>query len=214
MCDRGDSISVAFFLGGENMNYSIFDVDGTILDSMEVWNTLASQYVQSLGMVPEKNLDEIVSDMSLEQSATYLKNHYKINKQEERIISEVLNFISDFYEYEVNLMPGFKEFISHYDSINVIGTSCDEELVKIALNRLAVLNYFEDIITCSKVNKSKNDPDFYLACAQVLKQRPEDIVVFEDADYCIDVARKVGFKVIKIKDWRDLNEKCINDYGK
>lgn len=195
------------------MNYSIFDVDGTILDSMEVWNTLASQYVQSLGMVPEKNLDEIVSDMSLEQSATYLKNHYKINKQEERIISEVLNFISDFYEYEVNLMPGFKEFISHYDSINVIGTSCDEELVKIALNRLAVLNYFEDIITCSKVNKSKNDPDFYLACAQVLKQRPEDIVVFEDADYCIDVARKVGFKVIKIKDWRDLNEKCINDCG-
>lgn len=196
------------------MNYSIFDVDGTILDSMEVWNTLASQYVQSLGMVPEKNLDEIVSDMSLEQSATYLKNHYKINKQEERIISEVLNFISDFYEYEVNLMPGFKEFISHYDSINVIGTSCDEELVKIALNRLAVLNYFEDIITCSKVNKSKNDPDFYLACAQVLKQRPEGIVVFEDADYCIDVARKVGFKVIKIKDWRDLNEKCINDCGK
>lgn len=196
------------------MNYSIFDVDGTILDSMEVWNTLASQYVQSLGMVPEKNLDEIVSDMSLEQSATYLKNHYKINKQEERIISEVLNFISDFYEYEVNLMPRFKEFISHYDSINVIGTSCDEELVKIALNRLAVLNYFEDIITCSKVNKSKNDPDFYLACAQVLKQRPEDIVVFEDADYCIDVARKVGFKVIKIKDWRDLNEKCINDCGK
>lgn len=196
------------------MNYSIFDVDGTILDSMEVWNTLASQYVQSLGMVPEKNLDEIVSDMSLEQGATYLKNHYKINKQEERIISEVLNFISDFYEYEVNLMPGFKEFISHYDSINVIGTSCDEELVKIALNRLAVLNYFEDIITCSKVNKSKNDPDFYLACAQVLKQRPEDIVVFEDADYCIDVARKVGFKVIKIKDWRDLNEKCINDCGK
>ena len=196
------------------MNYSIFDVDGTILDSMEVWNTLASQYVQSLGMVPEKNLDEIVSDMSLEQSATYLKNHYKINKQEERIISEVLNFISDFYEYEVKLMPGFKEFISHYDSINVIGTSCDEELVKIALNRLAVLNYFEDIITCSKVNKSKNDPDFYLACAQVLKQRPKDIVVFEDADYCIDVARKIGFKVIKIKDWRDLNEECINNCGK
>lgn len=196
------------------MNYSIFDVDGTILDSMEVWNTLASQYVQSLGKVPEKNLDEIVSDMSLEQSATYLKKHYKINKQEERIISEILNFISDFYEYEVNLMPGFKEFISHYDSINVIGTSCDEELVKIALNRLGVLNYFEDIITCSKVNKSKDDSDFYLACAQALKQRPEDIAVFEDADYCIDVARKVGFKVIKIKDWRDLNEKCVNDCGK
>ena len=204
----------SFFLGGEKMNYSIFDVDGTILDSMGVWNTLASRYVQSLGIVPEKNLDKIVSDMSLEQSATYLKKHYGIKKSEERIISEVLNLISDFYRYEVKLMPGFKNFISHYDSVNVIGTSCDEKLVKIALNRLGVLNNFEDIITCSKVNKSKDDPDFYLACAQVLKQRPEDIVVFEDADYCIDVARKIGFKVIKIKDWRDLNEKCINNYGK
>ena len=196
------------------MNYSIFDVDGTILDSMEVWNTLASRYVQSLGMIPQNNLDEIVSNMSLEQSATYLKKHYGINKSEEQIISEVLNLISDFYKYEVKLMPGFKDFISHYDSVNVIGTSCGEKLVKIALNRLGVLNYFEDIITCSKVNKSKNDPDFYLACAQVLNQRPEDIVVLEDADYCIDVARKIGFKVIKIKDWRDLNEECINNCGK
>lgn len=207
-------VFLQLFFGGEKMNYFIFDVDGTILDSMEVWNTLASRYVQSLGMIPQNNLDEIVSNMSLEQSATYLKKHYGINKSEEQIISEVLNLISDFYKYEVKLMPGFKDFISHYDSVNVIGTSCDEELVKIALNRLGVLNNFEDIITCSKVNKSKDDPNFYLACAQVLKQRPEDIAVFEDADYCIDVARKIGFKVIKIKDWRDLNEKCINNCGK
>ena len=196
------------------MNYSIFDVDGTILDSMEVWNTLASRYIRSLKKEPEENLDEIVSEMSLEQSATYLKNYYKINKSEEVIISEVLHLISDYYMYEVKLMPGFKGFISNYDSVNVIGTSCDEELVKIALIRLGVLNYFEDIITCSKVNKSKDDPDFYLACAGVLKQKPKDIVVFEDADYCIDVARKAGFKVVKIKDWRDLDEKCIDDCGK
>ena len=196
------------------MNYSIFDVDGTILDSMEVWNTLASRYIRSLKKEPEENLDEIVSEMSLEQSATYLKNYYKINKSEEVIISEVLHLISDYYMYEVKLMPGFKEFISNYDSVNVIGTSCDEELVKIALIRLGVLNYFEDIITCSKVNKSKDDPDFYLACAVILKQKPKDIVVFEDADYCIDVARKAGFKVVKIKDWRDLDEKCIDDCGK
>ena len=196
------------------MNYSIFDVDGTILDSMEVWNTLASRYIQSLDRIPEKNLDEIVSEMSLEQSAKYLKNRYRINKQEEVIISEVLNLISDFYKYEVKLMPGFKDFITHFDSMNVIGTSCDEELVKSALKRLGVLDYFEDIITCSKVNKGKDDPGFYLACADILKQKPDNIFVFEDADYCIDAARKVGFKVIKIKDWRDLNEECINNCGK
>ena len=196
------------------MNYSIFDVDGTILDSMEVWNTLASRYIQSLDRIPEKNLDKIVSEMSLEQGAIYLKKHYRINKQEEVIISEVLNLISDFYKYEVKLMPGFKNFITHFDSMNVIGTSCDEKLVKSALKRLGVLDYFEDIMTCSKVNKGKDDPGFYLACADILKQKPDNIFVFEDADYCIDAARKVGFKVIKIKDWRDLNEECINNCGK
>ncbi len=196
------------------MNYSIFDVDGTILDSMEVWNTLASRYIQSLDRIPEKNLDKIVSEMSLEQSAIYLKKHYRINKQEEVIISEVLNLISDFYKHEVKLMPGFKDFITHFDSMNVIGTSCDEELVKSALKRLGVLDYFEDIMTCSKVNKGKDDPGFYLACADILEQKPDNIFVFEDADYCIDAARKVGFKVIKIKDWRDLNEECINNCGK
>ena len=196
------------------MNYSIFDVDGTILDSMEVWNTLASRYIQSLDRIPEKNLDKIVSEMSLEQSAIYLKKHYRINKQEEVIISEVLNLISDFYKHEVKLMPGFKDFITHFDSMNVIGTSCDEELVKSALKRLGVLDYFEDIMTCSKVNKGKDNPGFYLACADILKQKPDNIFVFEDADYCIDAARKVGFKVIKIKDWRDLNEECINNCGK
>ena len=196
------------------MNYSIFDVDGTILDSMEVWNTLASRYIQSLDRIPEENLDEIVSKMSLEQSAEYLKKHYKINKSEEVIISSVLNLISDFYKYEVKLMPGFKEFILSYDSVNVIGTSCDEELVKVALKRLDVLDYFEAVVTCSKVNKAKDDSDFYLACADILKQKPENIFVFEDADYCISAAKKAGFKVIKIKDWRVLNEKCINDCGK
>ena len=204
----------SFFLNGEKMNYSIFDVDGTILDSMEVWNTLASRYIQSLDRIPEENLDEIVSKMSLEQSAEYLKKHYKINKSEEVIISSVLNLIADFYKYEVKLMPGFKDFISHFDSMNVIGTSCDEELVRIALKRLGVLDYFKDIITCSKVNKPKDDPNFYLACASTLKQSPKDIVVFEDADYCIDVARKAGFKVVKIKDWKDLDAKCIDNCGK
>ena len=211
------------------MNYSIFDVDGTILDSMEMWNTLASRYIQGIGLIPEVNLDQIVSEMSLEQSAKYLKNQYKIDISESEIMDEILNLISDFYKYEVQLKPGFKDFISKYDSINVIGTSSDEKLVRVALKRLDVLSYFEKIITCTQVHKAKSEPDFYLACADVLNQKLQNIVVFEDAKYCICAAKKAGFQVagvqdlediksicdIYIKDWRDFNdEKCINDCGK
>lgn len=210
------------------MNYSIFDVDGTILDSMEIWNTLASRYIQGIGLIPEVNLDQIVSEMSLEQSAKYLKKQYEIDKSESEIMDEILNLVSDFYKFEVQLKLGFKDFISNYDSINVIGTSSDEKLVEAALKRLDVLSYFEKIITCTQVHKAKSDPDFYLACANVLNQKPKNVVVFEDAKYCICAAKKAGFQVVGIqdmedirsvcdmyiKDWRDLNEKCINDCGK
>ena len=83
------------------MNYSIFDVDGTILDSMEVWNTLASRYIRSLKKEPEENLDEIVSEMSLEQSATYLKNYLLIYN---RVVVK-MKVVYPFYESVIIKKP-------------------------------------------------------------------------------------------------------------
>lgn len=190
------------------MNYSIFDVDGTILDSMKIWNVLASRYIRSIKKVPEANLDEIVSNMSLEQSAHYLKEKYDIHQSEDEIIACILAILSDFYKYEVQLKPGFKEFIENYPSHNVIATSSDENLVKAALSRLQVLSFFEKIITCSQIKKSKNEPDIYLACAEYLKQKPENILVFEDAAFCIDTAKKAGFKVVGVQDYEDISSLC------
>ena len=190
------------------MNYSIFDVDGTILDSMKIWNDLASRYIYSIQKVPDPDLDKIVSNMSLEQSAHYLKEKYEIAFSEKDIIKSILNIISDFYKYEVQLKPGFKTFIENYPSKNVIATSSDENLVKAALSRLQVLSYFEKIITCSKVKKSKKEPDIYLACAQYLHQKPENIYVFEDANFCIDTAKKAGFKVVGVQDVEIISSPC------
>lgn len=190
------------------MYYSIFDVDGTILDSMKIWNVLASRYIQSLGLTPEKNLDQIVSNMSLEQSASYFKKVYCIDKEESLIVKDVLQIISDFYRYEVQLKPGFKEFISNFDSRNVIATTSDSNLVEAALSRLGVLKYFEKIMTCTQIGKSKNEPDIYLACANYFKQKPENIYVFEDASHCIETAKRAGFHVIGVLDQEDISSLC------
>lgn len=190
------------------MKYSIFDVDGTILDSMKIWDVLASRYIRSLHLTPEPDLNQIVSKMSLEQSAKYFKETYKIHKAENEIIQEVLNIVSDFYRYEVQLKPGFKEFIVQYDSCNVIATTSDETLVKEALTRLEVLSYFQKIFTCTDLKTSKNDPDIYLACAKYLHQKPENVYVFEDASHCIQTAKRAGFKVVGVQDSENISSLC------
>ena len=190
------------------MVYSIFDVDGTILDSMKIWDVLASRYIQSLGLIPKKDLDQIVSNMSLEQSANYFKETYKLSKPQAQIIQEVLKIIEDFYRYEVQLKPGFKEFITDFDSRNVIATTSSAELVEKAFTRLGIWTYFEHIFTCSQIGKSKNEPDIYFACAKYFKQKPENIYVFEDAPHCIQTAKKAGFKVIGVYDQQDISSLC------
>lgn len=190
------------------MVYSIFDVDGTILDSMKIWDVLASRYIKSLGLIPEKDLDQIVSNMSLEQSANYFRKIYKLSKSQAQIIQEVLKIIEDFYQYEVQLKPGFKEFITNFDSRNVIATTSSAELVEKAFERLDIWTYFEQIFTCSQIGKSKNEPDIYCACAKYFKQKPENIYVFEDALHCIQTAKKAGFKVIGVYDRQDISSLC------
>ena len=145
------------------MKYSIFDVDGTILDSMKIWDVLASRTVRSLGKVPEANLDQIVAKMSLEESSSYIKEHYQLSCSETQIKAEVLKQLATFYREEVQLKPGIKDFISHFDSRNVIATTSDKALVQQALQRLGIDAYFEKIFTCTEIGKSKKEPDIYLA---------------------------------------------------
>lgn len=190
------------------MKYSIFDVDGTILDSMKIWDVLASRTVRSLSKVPEANLDQIVAKMSLEESSSYIKEHYQLSCSKAQIKAEVLKQLATFYREEVQLKPGFKDFISYFDSRNVIATTSDKALVQQALQRLGIDAYFEKIFTCTEIGKSKKEPDIYLACAQYFHQKPENVFVFEDASHCIRTAKKAGFQVVGVQDSEDISSDC------
>lgn len=189
------------------MLYSIFDVDGTILDSMKIWDVLASRYIRSLHKQPAEDLDSVVAAMSMEQSAHYLKQTYQISESEEKIQEDIVHILQDFYVKEVQLKPGFREFITRFDSRNLIATSSDRELIEKAFQRLGISQYFEKIVTCSQIGKSKNEPDIYLACAEYFQKKPEEICVFEDAWHCVQTAKEAGFHVIGIKD--ESNTKSI-----
>ena len=121
---------------------AIFDVDGTLLDSMKIWDDAGERYLSSVGKTAENGLSEKLCDMSLTEGAEYMKKQYALSFSTDEIVSGVLKIIEDFYFYEVGLKNGTKEILQFLESNNIkmiIATSSDKTHIKRAFERLGIL---------------------------------------------------------------------------
>ena len=198
--------------GWANIHGAIFDVDGTLLDSMVIWEEAAVRYLHSLGFEPEENLSEKIMTMSMEEGADYVIAHYGVNLTRKEILDGIRELIRGFYEDEVQLKPGVEQVIkllASKDIPMIIATSSDSECVTAGLKRLGVWKYFKGILTCSDIGKGKTEPDIYLAAAKEIGSKPSETVVFEDALHAIITAKNVGFITVGIYDSYNQDEEKI-----
>ena len=192
---------------------AIFDVDGTLLDSMYVWETIGEQYLRSLGIQPKENLREIFRTFTLEQSAQYYQEHYGVSLSLEEIMDGVNRLIEDMYFQEVQLRPGIAELLEALQKSGVrmvIATATDRYLVEAALKRCGVLSYFESIITCQEAG-SKSSPRIYKTALSRLGTSRQETWVFEDAYHAAKTAAEAGFPVLGIKDPFEENQQGLQD---
>ena len=181
----------------------IFDLDGTLLDSMEIWNTVGNDYLISLGIEPRENLAEVFKEMSLKQSAEYYQRVYGVDKTIEEIISGINGVIESFYIERVQLKDGVKEFLetlSEQDVKMCIATATDRYLVETALMRLGVRDYFQKILTCNEVGYGKDSPVIFEQALEILGTSKEHTYVFEDALHAVKTAKQAGFQVVGVYD--------------
>ena len=188
-----------------NINGAVFDADGTLLDSMSIWYELGARYLQGMNITPEEGLSEILYDMSLEQGCYYLQTRYKIKRAVNHILESILVIIDNFYVNEVKLKPGVKNFLERFNLPAVIATSGDKDLLRAALVRNGVNDYFANIFTCSELETSKNESKIFLECAKFLDSKPENIIVFEDALFAIRTAKDSGFIIAGVQDDSNIN---------
>ena len=177
------------------MKAAIFDVDGTLLDSMSVWEDIGERYLASQNITAEKNLRAALRTMSLEQGAAWMKEKYQLDKSISQIIEEVLKIVSDFYRFEAPLKPGVKKTLEWFKERNIqmtVATSGNRELTEAALARNGILDYFEQIYTCT----------------ESMQAEPNETLVFEDALHAAETAKKAGFVVIGVYD--EENRKNIS----
>lgn len=136
----------------------IFDVDGTLLDSMMIWEEAAVRYLNSLGLEPEENLSEKIMTMSMEEGADYLIDHYGVSLTRTQILDGIRELIRGFYEDEVQLKPGVEQVIKLLASKGIpiiIATSSDSACVTAGLKRLGVWSYFKGILTLERERQNQ-----------------------------------------------------------
>ena len=197
---------------------AIFDLDGTLLDSMSIWDTIGEDYLRSLGIMPKENLAETFRTFTLEESAEYYRTHYGVTLSVAEIVNGVHSMIEDFYLYTAPLKSGVAEFLEALSQKGVkmsIATVTDRYLVEAALERLHVRGYFGEIFTTAEVGYGKNDPRIYRIALCHLGTAKAETVVFEDAFHALMTAKSDGFQVAAVYDRHEAKQaemKANGDY--
>jgi HAD superfamily hydrolase (TIGR01509 family) len=182
---------------------AIFDVDGTLLNSMPIWDNAGAIYLKSLGIEAEPELGKTMFSMSMTEGAQYLYKKYQLQSDTEEIINGINHTIEDFYLNQVQLKPGVEQFLQEMKQSGIhmtIATSSDRCVIEKALERLKVLPLFERIFTCSEVGAGKNKPDIYIAARESMCSKTSATWVFEDALHALWTAKNAGFKTVGIYD--------------
>jgi len=183
----------------------IFDLDGTLLDSMSAWDTVGLKYLnfKAINHIPS-NFLELLRPMSAADAAKYFIAEYGIKLSPQQICDEINEMIEEKYKLEIQPKEGVLEFLlQNKDRKMCIATATDRHLVEFALKRLRLEKYFEFIITSSEVGCSKQKSDIFIKAAERLGLEAGDCVVFEDALHAIKSAKRGGFYTVGVY------EKCF-----
>ena len=189
--------------GGSMIKGAIFDVDGTLLDSMGIWKDVGVRYLNSIGIEAEPDLGNILFTMSIQEGAQYVKEHYHLSQETDEIEQNVLDIISDYYKETAPLKSGAVELLEKLRNSNIpmtIASSNNKKEIEMAFERLEIVKYFDRIFTCEEAGAGKTKPDIYLQAAEYLGSRPEETLVFEDVIHAVRTAKKAGFQVVGIYD--------------
>lgn len=182
---------------------AIFDMDGTLLDSMPVWETVAADYLLTQGITPNDDVREAVRAMSIQQVCEHFCSEYGLKLTNEEITTSINSMVEDFYFHQAPLKQGVTDMLERLKSKGVkmvVATATDRHLVERGLRRTGILDYFERIFTCTEVGAGKDRPDIFHEACSFLGTSLNDTVVFEDALYAVKTAKEAGFKVIALFD--------------
>lgn len=202
----------------------IFDLDGTLVDSMGIWKQIDIDYLALFGYELPDELQSEIEGMSFTETAEYFKRRFHIKDSVEEIKAWWNDKAYEMYANQVPLKEGAHEFLDECVANGIklgIATSNSEHLAKAVLKKHQILSMFDCVLTACDVNIGKPAPDVYLECAKRLSVQPSNCLVFEDITPGIMAGKNAGMRVCAVEDTysmhqneekRELADYFISDY--
>ena len=203
----------------DNIDAVIFDLDGSLVDSMWMWEEIDVEYLGKFGISLPENLQSEIEGMSFSETAHFFKEHFRLPDSIEKIKSDWNRMAWDKYSREVPLKKGVDRFLFQCRQKEVklgIATSNSRELVENIASVHGLSRFFSCIMTGCDVAKGKPAPDIYLAVARELGVHPSRCLVFEDIIPGIQAGKAAGMKVCAVEDLYSAGQreqkKALADY--
>ncbi len=195
----------------------IFDLDGTLLDSMQCWENVDKDFLLENGIQPPEGISDIVKKMIIQDSAMYLKTQFSLKQSCEEIIDRIEEMVKEQYFNSIPLKNGAYELVHELKKQGYkicVATATYNSLAHAALKRLGIYECLDFILTCSDVGKGKDNPEIFFKSAEKMGCTVQNTVVVEDSLHCIETAVNAGFKTIAVYDetarheWNEICEKA------
>lgn len=187
----------------QNKKAAIFDLDGTLVDSMWMWEEIDMEFLGSRGLTVPENLQQKIEGMSFTETAFYFKEFFNLEESVEELKNIWNQMAYDKYAFQVPLKSGAKEFLTHLKEENFklgIATSNSKELVMAVIDAHNLRSMFSCIMTSCEVKKGKPAPDIYIEVAKRLEVPPEECIVFEDIPMGILAGKNANMDVCAVFD--------------
>ncbi|MDO4305212.1 MAG: HAD family phosphatase [Eubacteriales bacterium] len=181
----------------------IFDLDGTLADSMWVWSQIDIDYLGKLGYDVPEDMQRVIEGMGFTEVAVYFKERFHIPDSIDKIKKTWQEMAIDKYCNEVPLKPGVREFLPYAKERGIrmaVASSNDRKLIEAVLVSHGIREYFDCIITACEVNKGKPAPDVYLEAAGRLMVEPEYCLIFEDIVPGLQAGKAAGMTACAVED--------------
>lgn len=182
---------------------ALFDLDGTLVDSMWMWKAIDIEYLGRYQIELPEDLGQCIEGMSFTETALYMKERFQIPEDVEEMKAAWNEMAYEKYAFEVPLKAGAYDFLKQLKERGIhlaIATSNSRKLAETVLRSHQILDWFDVIVTGCEVKAGKPSPDVYLTAAQFLKVKPEECLVFEDVPQGIIAGKRAGMTVYAIED--------------